>query len=174
MGVRYRVVFVKRIDSEGRESSFEPSLDVDTLVPDGVVAEKVFIEHLESAAEHSDEILDEDDAFLGSATPEVWEYDVVDERAAEFEEALRRSHRVLEFETMDADATDPGEVDEEFSNDLSRVSTSEEEDAPVTAHGSGVRAGDDGPAGRPTADPSAGGLTVGRPDIAPAGDGEPV
>ena len=78
--MRYRVAVVKRIDSEGHESSLEPSLDVDTLVPDGVVADKVFVEHLESDAEHVQETLDEDDAFLGSATTEIWEYEVVDER----------------------------------------------------------------------------------------------
>ena len=48
------------------------------------------------------------------------------------------------------------------------------DEPPVTRHGSGVRAGDDGPAGRPTGDPSAGGLQVGRPDVSPLDEGEPV
>jgi hypothetical protein len=173
-GVRYRVAVVKRIDSEGHESSLEPSEDVDTLVPDGVVADKVFVEHLESDAEHNKEVLDEDDAFLGSATAEVWEYEIVDERAAEFEEAIRRSRRVLEFEPIDTDLTEPDEALDEIPSDASRLSRSPTEEAPVTGHGSGVRAGDDGPAGQPTGDPSAGGLEVGAPDVGPIEEGEPV
>ena len=165
--MRYRVAVVKRIDSEGHESSLEPSLDVDTLVPDGVVADKVFVEHLESDAEHVQETLDEDDAFLGSATTEIWEYEVVDERAAEFEEAMRRSRRVLEFEPIEADLTGPEEALDEIPSDEPRLSQSPADEAAVTRHGSGVRAGDDGPAGRPTGDPSAGGLAVGAPDVGP-------
>jgi len=172
--VRYRVALVKRIDSEGHESSLDPSADVDTLVSGGVVADKVFVEHLESDAEHVQEVLDEDDAFLGSATTEIWEYEVVDERADEFEDAMRRSRRVLEFERIDADQTEADEALDEIPSDDSRISGSLTDEPPVTRHGSGVRAGDDGPAGRPTGDPSAGGLQVGRPDVSPLDQGEPV
>jgi len=170
--VKYRVAFVRRIDSEGRESSLEPSSDLDTLIPDGVVADKVFVEHLESQAEHSQEVLDEDDAFLGSATAEVWEYEVVNERAAEFEEAMRRSHRVLEFEAVDDESTGPDEVTDEFPEGT-RIEA-EPEEVPVTRHGSGVRSGDDGPAGRPTGDPSAGGLNVGSSHMGQAAQGEAI
>jgi hypothetical protein len=40
-------------------------------------------------ARHPQETLDEDDAFLGSAVPEVWECEVVNERKDEFEDGLR-------------------------------------------------------------------------------------
>jgi len=172
--VRYQVAFVKRIDSEARETTFEPSEDVDALLPDGVVADKVFVEHLESEAEHSEETLDEDDAFLGSATPEIWEYEVVDDRAAEFEDAMRRSRRVLEFQRLDADLTEDSEALDQIPDDDSEASGPPEEEPPVGRYGSGVRAGDDGPAGRPTGDPSAGGLKAGAPDIGPIEEGEPV
>jgi hypothetical protein len=167
-------VFVKRIDSEGRDSTADPSIDLDTLVSDGVIADKVFVEHLESDADHGEESLDEDDAFLGSATPEIWEYEVVDERAAEFEEAMRRSRRVLEFERIDSELTESEEALDEIPRDDSTTWSSDTDSAPVTRHGSGVRAGDDGPAGRPTGDPSAGGLRVGGPDTEPVGEGEPL
>ena len=38
--------------------------ELDQNVSDGVVAEKVFIERLESEAQHSQEVLDEDDADI--------------------------------------------------------------------------------------------------------------
>ena len=79
--MRYRVAFAKRVKSDGDPSSMQPSADLDAIIPDGVVAEKVFVEQLESEAQHSQEVLDEDDAFLGVAAPEVWEYDVVDARS---------------------------------------------------------------------------------------------
>ena len=68
---------------------------------DGVVAEKSFVERLESQAEHSQEVLDEDDAFLGLAATEVWEYDVADGRDQEFRDALVNSQMVIEFEELE-------------------------------------------------------------------------
>ena len=61
-------------------------------LPDGVVVEKNFVERLESMAQHSQEVLDEDDAFLGRAGTEVWEYEIVNDRASEFEDALKNSN----------------------------------------------------------------------------------
>ena len=72
---------------------------------DGVVAEKMFVEQLETDADHGEETLDEDDDFLGSAAPEIWEYEVVDARVAEFEEALKNSDLVLEYDVVDTEAT---------------------------------------------------------------------
>jgi len=140
----------------------KPSAELDLNLSPGVVAEKSFIEQLETNAEHSQEDLDEEDAFLGSAAPEVWEYAVVDSRVQEFEEALENSDLVLEYDVVDDTPTTADEVsrgvlsdDGVYPRDGSGDSA---EAADATEEGSGVRAGDDGPAGMPTADPSAGGL----------------
>lgn len=87
-----------------------PSAELDLNLADGVVAEKVLVEELPSEAQHGEDSLDEDDAFLGSAAAEVWEYEVVDGRSTEFEEALQNSDLVLEFEIVDDSATDPAEA----------------------------------------------------------------
>lgn len=140
----------------------QPSAELDLNLSDGVVAEKVFIEEFESDAEHSQEVLDEDDAFLGSASPEVWEYEVVDARAAEFEDAIKNSDLVLESDIVDLtvtlaeDATGarPG-LTNVYPGSAGNGSGQPSRD------GSGVRSGDDGPAGMPTGDASAGGLNRG-------------
>src|SRR5437016_11319737 len=79
--VRYRVAFQKRLQTDGQPSPLDATTELDSELADGVVAEKSFVERLESQAEHSQEVLDEDDAFLGLAATEVWEYDVVNGRA---------------------------------------------------------------------------------------------
>ncbi len=156
------MAFAKRLRSEGSPSNMQPSSELDSNLSDGVVAEKEFIEELETNAQHSQEVLDEDDAFLGSASPEVWEYEVVDARAAEFEEALRNSGLILEYDIVDSTATGAEEATA-VALDEGGVyppdGGNEAED--VTSSGSGVRAGDDGPGGMPTGDPSAGGLDSG-------------
>lgn len=137
-----------------------PSAELDLNLSDGIVAEKEFVEQLESEAQHSQEVLDEDDAFLGSAAPEVWEYEVVDARATEFEEALKNSDLVLEFDIVDNTVTT---ADEAFGNELGENGVyppdGGNDGLDVTAAGSGIRSGDDGPAGMSTGDPSAGGLS---------------
>jgi len=137
-----------------------PSAELDQNLGDGIVAEKVFVEQFESEAQHSQEVLDEDDAFLGSAAPEVWEYEVVDARASEFEEAIQNSDLVIEYDLMDSTETTPDEV-ADVALDQGAVYPPDsytETGRDVTEEGSGVRAGDGGPAGMPTVDPSAGGL----------------
>jgi hypothetical protein len=74
------------------------------------VAEEEFVEQLESDAQHSQDALDEDDAFLGSAAPEVWEYEVVNARAAEFEEAIKNSDLVLDDDIVDNTLTTADEI----------------------------------------------------------------
>ena len=144
----------------------QPSSELDLNVPEGVVAEKVFVEQLETGAEHSQEILDEDDAFLGSASPEVWEYEVVDARALEFEEALQNSDLVLEYDVVDTTETAAEEATAiPLDNRGVYPSDGVEEQEEVTRGGSGVRSGDEGPAGMPTGDPSAGGLSRGKPHL---------
>jgi hypothetical protein len=108
--MRYRVAFAKRVQSDGDESSMRPSAELDLNLSDGVVAEKVFVEQLETEAQHSQEVLDEDDAFLGSAVPEVWEYEIVDGRCAEFEDAIQKSDLVLEYDVVDNTVTGADEA----------------------------------------------------------------
>ncbi len=160
----YRVVFAKRSQSDGTESVIDPSSELDVYLPDGVVAEKNFVERFEPAAQHSQEVLDEDDAFLGMATAEVWEYDVVDGRAQEFEDAMRNSQTVMEFEVTDNTPTDPEEATGVSLGDSSSRAPDQLIDGEaVTRGGSGVRGVDDGPGGQSTGDASAGGMGPGRP-----------
>jgi len=158
--MRYRVAFAKSGQSDGGEPAIQPSAEFDANFSDGVIAEKVFVEALESEAWHSQEVMDEDDAFLGMAAAEVWEYDVADARADEFEYALNRSDYVLEYDVVDASVTETVDaIDDaarEADADVEMAGGENTEDA--SESGSGVRSGDDGPAGMPTGDPSAGGL----------------
>jgi hypothetical protein len=87
--MRYRVAFARR----------EPSAEFDLNLSEGVVAEKALIKQVESDTRHSQEAL------------EVWDYEVVDGHAMEFEDALMNSDRVLEYEIIDM-ATDGGERSE--------------------------------------------------------------
>ena len=106
----YRVAFTKRVDSHGTDSMMKPSAELDLNLSEGVVAEKSFVEELETEALHGQEELDEDDSFLGSAAAEVWEYVVVNARAKEFEEALANSDLVLEYDIVDDSVTMASEV----------------------------------------------------------------
>ena len=149
--MRYRVAFAKRVQSDGEPSAMRPSAELDVNLAEGIVVEKTFVAELETEAQHSQEVLDEDDAFLGSAAPELWDYEVVDERASEFEDAIQKSDLVLEFEVIDDTITT---ADEAPSPALSESGVypadGGNEGVDVTAGGSGVRSGDDGPAGMPT------------------------
>jgi hypothetical protein len=95
----YRVTFAKRFQSDGDASNIDPTQFLD--LPDGVVQDKVFVEQFEPDSKHSQEVLDEDDAFLGLAAAEVWEYEVTDGRQDEFVTALTNSGTVMEYERMD-------------------------------------------------------------------------
>lgn len=155
----YRVVFAKRFQSDGRESVLDPTADLDVYVPDGVVADKVFVERFEPEAQHSQEVLDEDDAFLGMAAAEVWEYEVVNERSKDFEDAIGSSEVVMEYEVIDASPTGADEVTgNPLADSDSKAPDSLIEAEGVSRGGSGVRGVDDGPGGQPTGDPSAGGM----------------
>jgi hypothetical protein len=83
-----------------------PSAELDLNLSDGVVAEKVLVEELDSEAQHGEDSLDEDDSFLGSAAAEVWEYEVVNARAQEFEDALQNSDLIFESEVIDDTVTE--------------------------------------------------------------------
>ncbi len=164
--MRYRIAFVKRVQSDGDPSDMQPSAELDENLPEGIVVDKAFVEQLESDAQHSQEVLDEDDAFLGSAAPEVWEYEVVDARREEFETAIRESDLILEFDVVDDTVTSADEgpglaLADAGVYPADRGAGDRRDTADATSSGSGHRAGDDGPAGMPTGDPSAGGLGSG-------------
>jgi hypothetical protein len=103
--MRYRIAFTKR-----EESTMRPSAELDLNLSEGVVAEKVLVEELDSEADHGEEALDEDDAFLGSAAAEVWEYDVVDARKQEFEDALKNADLIFESEVIDDTVTEAADA----------------------------------------------------------------
>jgi hypothetical protein len=93
----YKVTFSKRFNSEGEEAD-RPESFVDTA--DGIVLNASKAEVIEPAAMHSQEVMDEDDAFLSIGT-EVWEYEVAEGREQEFIDALENSQKVLQYEQMD-------------------------------------------------------------------------
>ena len=93
----YKVTFTKRFNSEGEEGD-RPESFVQVL--DGVVLNAAKAEVIEPAGLHSQEVMDEDDAFLSIGT-EVWEYEVADGRQQEFIDALEQSRKVLQYEEMD-------------------------------------------------------------------------
>jgi hypothetical protein len=164
----YRVAFAKRFQSDGSESALDPTSELDGYLPDGVVASKTFVERFAPASEHSQEVLDEDDAFLGLASAEVWEYDVVDERVKDFEAAARNSETVMELQTVDEGVTTSDEaMGVALGDSDTRNPKQFRPRRPATRDSSGVQGGDDGPAGQPTADPSAGGMGPGDTYVSP-------
>lgn len=159
--MRYRVVFSKRFQSDGQESSIDPTAELDSYLSDGVVAEKVFVSRVEPLNAHSQEVFDEDDAFLGMSGSEQWEYEVVNERDDEFHAAVENSQVVMELEIIDeSETTEDEAVGVTLSSGADKVG-GQRGQVPVSEAGSGVQALDDGPAGMPTGDPSAGGLGSG-------------
>ena len=92
----YKVTFSKRSNSEGEEAD-RPESFVDVV--DGVVLNAAKAEVIDPPALHSQDILDEDDAFLATGT-ETWEYEVCDGRQQEFIDALERSRKVLQYEEI--------------------------------------------------------------------------
>ena len=135
-----------------------PTVLLDEELSDGVVVEKIFIERLEPDAQHSQEALDEDDAFLALAGTEVWEYEVVNERRDEFEDAIRNSKVVFESTVVDDSAASENEASE-IPSERDRIVPQRPNPASDTGTraGSGVRATEyDGPAGQPTGNASAG------------------
>jgi hypothetical protein len=93
----YKVTFAKRFNSEGEEAD-RPESYVEVM--DGVVLNAAKAEVIDPPALHSQDILDEDDAFLATGT-ETWEYEIRDGRQQEFIDALERSEKVLQYEEMD-------------------------------------------------------------------------
>jgi hypothetical protein len=97
----YRVTFAKRFQSDGEPSAMDPTAELDVYLAEGVVLDKSMVSQFDPEAKHNQEVLDEDDAFLGMAAAEVWEYEVADGREQEFEDGIRTSEVVMEFQTID-------------------------------------------------------------------------
>ena len=93
----YKVTYAKRFNSEGEEWD-RPESFVD--VTDGVILNAAKAEVIEPAGLHSQEVMDEDDAFLAFGT-EVWEYEIASGREQEFIDALQLSEKVVQYEEMD-------------------------------------------------------------------------
>jgi hypothetical protein len=157
--MRYRVAFARRFQSDGNESDLNPTAELDAELADGIVADKVFVGRFDPESKHNQEVMDEDDAFLGSAAAELWEYDVVDTSREDFLDALRNSETVMEYTVVDETNVDSDEATSTNLDDSSTRAPDEIDDSEDVARGgSGRRGGDDGPAGQVTGDPSAGDL----------------
>lgn len=168
--MRYRVAFARRFQSDGNESALNPTAELDGDLPDGVVADKVFVGRFDPESKHSQEVMDEDDAFLGSAAAELWEYDVVDGSEQDFIDAVRNSETVMEFTVVDETSVDADEATGTNLDDSeTRASDDIDETDGIAGGGSGRRGIDDGPGGQVTGDPSAGDL---RPSRAYGGNDE--
>ncbi len=97
--MKYQVSFRERTDGKGEPSENPPEF-VEPELEDGIVLDATFVERLEPDNLHGQDVADEDDDFLSIAT-EVWEYDIADGREKEFEDALKISQMVMEYETLD-------------------------------------------------------------------------
>jgi hypothetical protein len=96
--MRYRVVFRERTDAKANPTE-HPAEFLDNELDDGVVLDAAVVEREQPPALHSQPEMDEDDSFLSIET-ETWDYDVADDRTEEFEDALRNSGMVVEFEVL--------------------------------------------------------------------------
>jgi len=97
--MKYRVAFVEQTGRTG-DPSVNPPAFVEPELMDGIVLDAVFVERLEPDGLHGNDEMDEDDDFLSMVT-EVWEYDIADGREREFEDALKNSQMVIEYETLE-------------------------------------------------------------------------
>lgn len=100
--MKYRVVFRERSNPSGDKAD-DPASFLDTQLDDSTVLDRAFVGRLQPDPLHSSDRLEEDDAFLGMATPEIWEYDVADGRDQDFKDALRNSGMVIEFQPLESE-----------------------------------------------------------------------
>jgi len=98
--MKYKVVFRERSNREG-EKADDPASFLDNQLDDETVLDAVFVGRNRPDAQHSSDVLEEDDDFL-SLGSEVWEYDVADGKDQEFKDALRNSEVVMEFEPLES------------------------------------------------------------------------
>ena len=92
-------MFRERSDEEG-EKADEPSSFLDNELDDETVLDSRMIGRITPESQHSSDRVEEDDGFLGMATPEIWEYDVAEGKDQDFKDALRNSGVVMEFEVL--------------------------------------------------------------------------
>lgn len=97
--MKYRVAFMERTNGMG-EPSENPRAYLIPELEDGIVRESRFIERDEPASLHGEGMMEEDDDFL-SVAAEVWEYDIEDGRGDDFENALRNTQMVIDYEIID-------------------------------------------------------------------------
>lgn len=106
--MKYRVIFRERSNESGQKAD-DPASFLDTQLDDSTVLDRAFVGRLKPTPLHSSDRLEEDDAFLGMATPEIWEYDVAEGRDQEFKDACVNSGMVIEFEPLESgDEVGPG------------------------------------------------------------------
>ena len=98
--MKYRVVFRERANQQGDKADDPPSF-LDAQLDDETVLDAQFVGRLEPGPLHSSDRIEEDDGFLGMATPEIWEYDVADGKDEDFKAALQNSGMVIEFEPLE-------------------------------------------------------------------------
>lgn len=93
---------MERTGPDGNPSENPPEF-LEPQLTDGVVRDAVFLERIEPDSQaHVQETPDEDDSFLSIGT-ETWEYEIADGREKEFEDALRNSRMVIDYQRMDED-----------------------------------------------------------------------
>ncbi len=97
----YRIVFRERSNESGDKADNPPSF-LDSELQDGVILDARFVGRIEPNSLHNSDKLEEDDAFLARSTAEIWEYDIADEQWKVFEDAIRNSGMVMEFERLDS------------------------------------------------------------------------
>jgi hypothetical protein len=169
--MRYRVAFARRFQSDGNESALNPTSELDAELADGIVADKVFVSRFDPESKHDQEVLDEDDAFLGSAAAELWEYDIVDGSEQDFLDAVRNSETVMEYTVVDEDSIDPDEATTTNLDDR-EIQDPEDIDATDNVGGRSSQGEDDGPGGQVTGDPTAGDLIPSRRYESGGGDAD--
>lgn len=93
----YHVTFRQRFNQQGIAlASPNPLLNL----PDGVVERAELLQDTEPDSVHVEEDMEEDDDLLPFGN-EIWEYQVCDDRADEFVNALKESGIVLDYETIE-------------------------------------------------------------------------
>lgn len=102
--MKYRVVFRDRSNRAGEKADDPASFLEAQLNDESIVIDSTFVGRLDPEAQHSSDIMEEDDAFLGLGT-EIWEYDVADGRDQEFKDALLNSGVVMEYEELESGDT---------------------------------------------------------------------
>ncbi len=98
--MKYKVVFRERSNRKG-EKADDPASFLDAELDDETVLDKVFVGRNSPDAQHSSDVLEEDDDFL-SLGSEIWEYDVAEGKDQDFKDALLNSGMVMEFEPLES------------------------------------------------------------------------